>query len=123
MENLKIVQNNEYLIGQVVRKYRQQLNWSQEYLGFKAGLDSTYIGGLERGERNTTIKSLTLISTALGISIFTLIKKTEDISNNISFLKNYMTLNDLFVDAHELNTMPINLNLKLLHIFLRRRKS
>ena len=82
MENLKIVQNNAYLIGQVVRKYRHRLNWSQEYLGFKAGLDRTYIGGLERGERNATIKSLTLISIALGINIFTLIKEAEDIKLN-----------------------------------------
>lgn len=55
-------------------------------------------------------------------SLYSLIElwKDKNIPNNKAFLKvngNYMTLNNLFVDVDELNTMPINLNLNLPHIF------
>ena len=53
-------------IGQAIRYYRKSKKWSQEYLGFKAGLDRTYIGGVERGERNITLRSLTNISDEIG---------------------------------------------------------
>lgn len=77
MKDLEIIQNNMYIIGQAVKKKRKAMHWSQEYLGFKAGLDRTYIGGLERGERNATIGTLTNVSEALGTTIFDLMKEAE----------------------------------------------
>ena len=65
-------------IGQAIRYYRKSKKWSQEYLGFKAGLDSTYIGGVERGERNITLRSLTNISDALNINLYTLLVKASN---------------------------------------------
>lgn len=56
-------------IGQTIRKIRQEQNLSQEALARKAGIDRTYMGGIERGERNTTIHILEKISKALGMSI------------------------------------------------------
>lgn len=41
---------------------------NQETLGEKAGLHHTYIGQVERGEKNLTVGSLVRISDALGIS-------------------------------------------------------
>lgn len=75
-------QNNirTYLIGigKAVRLFRRKKGWTQEYLSFKSGLDRTYIGGLERGERNATIGTLLKVSNALGISIFDLIEEAKN---------------------------------------------
>ncbi|MDR2500808.1 MAG: helix-turn-helix transcriptional regulator [Treponema sp.] len=43
------------IVGNNIKKYRKILNISQEELAEKAGLHRTYIGGIERGERNITL--------------------------------------------------------------------
>jgi transcriptional regulator with XRE-family HTH domain len=52
--------------GRAVRARRQQLGWSQEELADRAGLHRTYIGGIERGERNVSLRNLDLIARTLG---------------------------------------------------------
>jgi len=54
-------------IGQKIRLYRIEKGWSQERLGEKSDLDRTYIGGVERGERNISIINLQKISSALHV--------------------------------------------------------
>lgn len=51
---------------------RQERGLSQEKLAFEAGLDRSYVGGIERGERNITFRSLALIATALKADVGTL---------------------------------------------------
>jgi transcriptional regulator with XRE-family HTH domain len=53
------------IVGNNIKKYRKILNISQEELAEKAGLHRTYIGGIERGERNITLDSLQVIAAAL----------------------------------------------------------
>ena len=53
--------------GKNVRKLRNQLEWSQEQLAFESGLDRTYIGGVERGERNIALINICKIAKALGV--------------------------------------------------------
>lgn len=77
MENSELIKRNMYAIGQAVRELRKRKKWSQEYLSFKSGLDRTYIGGLERGERNATIGTLTTISKALNITLFQLVEEAS----------------------------------------------
>jgi len=55
--------------GNNVKKYRLKLNLSQEQLALKAGLDRTYIGGIERGERNISLNNIKKLSLALEIKI------------------------------------------------------
>ena len=43
-----------------------QKNWSQEYLAFEAGLDRTYIGGIENGKRNVSLVNICRLAEALG---------------------------------------------------------
>ena len=43
-------------------------------LAFKAKLDRTYIGGIERGERNISLKNIQKIAVALNISLEELFK-------------------------------------------------
>ncbi|WP_370030036.1 helix-turn-helix domain-containing protein [Qipengyuania mesophila] len=56
-------------IGLKLRAAREAAGLSQEGLAEKAGLDRTYIGGVERGERNISILSLKKIANALDLSL------------------------------------------------------
>ena len=55
-------------IGQRIRAYRLQAGLTQEALAEKADLHHTYIGQVERGEKNPTLTSLEKILDGLGIS-------------------------------------------------------
>jgi len=56
-------------LGKNIRNFREKKGVSQEELAHEAGLDRTYIGGAERGERNLTLLSLMKVSTALSIEL------------------------------------------------------
>ena len=60
--------------GMRVRFFRNEKKLSQEDLGFKSGLHRTYIGSVERGERNISIDAIDKIASALDISIDELFK-------------------------------------------------
>ena len=53
--------------GKQVREERGKLGISQEELADLAGVHRTYIGGIERGERNPTLITIYKIAAALGI--------------------------------------------------------
>lgn len=55
--------------GRRVRRERLKKNLSQEELGYRAGLHRTYIGMIERGEKNITLGNITKIAKALKIPI------------------------------------------------------
>ena len=56
--------------GSKVKQLRLQKGiTSQMKLSFKTGLDRTYIGGIERGERNVALKNIERIAKALGVEI------------------------------------------------------
>jgi len=56
-------------IGSKIRTIRKEKKLSQEALALKAKIDRTYIGGVERGERNLSILNLKKISSALETTI------------------------------------------------------
>lgn len=61
--------------GEQVRKLRLEKGiTSQMALANKAGLDRTYIGGIERGERNVGLKNIEKIAKTLGVNIEDLFK-------------------------------------------------
>jgi transcriptional regulator with XRE-family HTH domain len=64
-------------IGRNMRKLRKRLGISQEELAALSGLHRTYIGGIERGERNITVKTLQIIANALKVSPEVLLSKEE----------------------------------------------
>jgi transcriptional regulator with XRE-family HTH domain len=55
--------------GQRMSKLRKEAGLSQEQFAFKCGIDRTYIGALERGEKSPTLNTINKIAIALKISI------------------------------------------------------
>ena len=62
-------------VGQRIRNYRTQLGWSQEKLAELSGCHPTYIGQLERGEKNATLESIEKIASAMNIPLSKLFEK------------------------------------------------
>ena len=52
-------------LGSRVRARRQQLGWSREQLAGRADLHWTYVGQVERGERNLSLRNITRLAAAL----------------------------------------------------------
>ena len=63
------------VIGQRIRNYRTEKKLSQEKLAELCGCHPTYIGQVERGEKNATLESIEKIASALNISLSTLFEK------------------------------------------------
>lgn len=78
MDNISVI------FGKRVKNIRMSKNLSQEKLAELSGLHSTYIGQIERGEKNPTIESIYKISVGLDISL-------SDFFKNVSkkSVKNY----------------------------------
>lgn len=57
------------ILGQRIRDKRKNLQWTQETLADRAGIDRSYMGGIERGERNITFSVLCQICHALNCDI------------------------------------------------------
>jgi len=57
------------ILGKRIRHLRMQTGLSQEKLADKAGMDRTYYAGIERGERNPSVKQLAKIAVALDVRI------------------------------------------------------
>ncbi len=55
--------------GQSIRELREERGWSQEEFAEQCGLHRTYIGGIERGERNVGLVNIERIAVALRVSI------------------------------------------------------
>ncbi len=65
------------LFGENVRKFRRILNISQEELAHRAELHRTYIGMIERAEKNITLLNMQKIANALEVNIEDLIKDSN----------------------------------------------
>lgn len=61
-------------LGDRIREKRKSLGWTQEELADNAHIDRSYIGGVERGQRNLTFKVLCQICSALSCDVATLTK-------------------------------------------------
>lgn len=64
-------------IGNRIREFRIEADLSQEKLAFACGLDRTYIGSVERGERNISVINLRKIAKALNIEVSALLNIKE----------------------------------------------
>jgi transcriptional regulator with XRE-family HTH domain len=55
--------------GQRVRELRKEQGYSQENFAAACNLDRTYIGGIERGERNLALRNIDAIADTLGMTL------------------------------------------------------
>lgn len=55
--------------GERVRRLRKEAGHSQEAFADHCGLDRTYVGGVERGERNVSLRNIRVIARGLGVTI------------------------------------------------------
>ena len=60
--------------GDRIRKRRLKLGLSQEALALESGINRTYIGSLEAGERNPSLENVARLATALGVDAADLVK-------------------------------------------------
>lgn len=67
---------NDLLVefGNRIRELRKKNKWSQENLAFKTGFHRTYIGMIERGERNLSLKNVEIFANSFGLTISELLK-------------------------------------------------
>ena len=75
MKKQRTSKRESYLkkIGQNIRKARREKGMSQESLALAADLDRSYVGGVERGERNISVVNMKKIADALEVSASILI--------------------------------------------------
>jgi transcriptional regulator with XRE-family HTH domain len=64
-------------VGRNLRAYREGKGLSQEAFADELGVHRTYMGGIERGERNLTLKSLERIAGRLELDPLTLLQPAE----------------------------------------------
>ena len=64
-------------LGRAVRELRVDRELSQEQLAAISGLDRTYVGGIERGERNPAYANLRRLASALGVRSSELLARAE----------------------------------------------
>ena len=55
--------------GERIRELRKERGWSQEELGFKAGIHRTYIGSVERGEQNVSLDNIGRLAKTLRVNL------------------------------------------------------
>lgn len=75
-----MTQKNKYLIqlGAQIKDTRKAKGLSQEQLALRAEIDRSYVGGIERGERNVSFLTLVKIADCLNCDISKLTKKIPE---------------------------------------------
>lgn len=63
--------------GQALRRQRELLKLSQEELAHISNVHRTYLGGVERGERNPTLRTLLKLAEALQLPLSDLVRVME----------------------------------------------
>ncbi len=99
-------------IGQRIRNYRNLQGLSQEKLAELSNCHPTYIGQIERGEKNATLESIEKIASALRIPLSQLFEKLEECSshNNIP-LKCYELISSKnYIEQEHLYQILLNID-------------
>ncbi len=60
-------------LGSNIRRLRMKKAWSQQELGDRAKLHRTYVGSIERSERNVSLMNIHKIAVALGVTVSALL--------------------------------------------------
>ena len=63
--------------GSVIRELRKERGLSQEAFADLAGIDRSYMGHIERGEKNVTLSKIYQLSHALGVKVSAVFERIE----------------------------------------------
>ena len=66
------------ILARNLRRLRRQRGWSQEQLAARAGLHRTYVGAVERGERNIGLDNIGRLAWALDVSPAALLSEYDE---------------------------------------------
>ncbi|GMX66750.1 helix-turn-helix transcriptional regulator [Paenibacillus elgii] len=99
-------------VGMKIKDLRKGAGLTQEELGEKAGFHTTYIGGLERGERNINLSNLEQIASSLGVEVAELFSYAKKFKINSTKEESLQKLLVLMLDRDE---KEINMAVKLLN--------
>lgn len=69
-------------LGKSIKQERQKLNLTQEQLSEKLDISISYLGRIERGERNIPLDTLVRLANILNVSIDYLLKDSKTENNN-----------------------------------------
>lgn len=58
----------QFLFGKRLMALRKTRGWSQEHLAYECGLGRSYVGSVERGERNISLMNICVFARTLGVS-------------------------------------------------------
>ena len=72
-----------FLVGERIRQLRKQLNLSQDELAHLAGISSTFMGQIERGDKCPSLETFLKLSSALNVSPVTLINDCDSMPSTI----------------------------------------
>jgi transcriptional regulator with XRE-family HTH domain len=70
-------QRVQLAFGNALREYRKEAGISQEQLAARAGMNRTYVGDVERGERNVSIVNMQKLAKALKVKLSALVMEME----------------------------------------------
>lgn len=70
------------VLAENIKTFRKEKGFSQEGLAEQCGLHRTYIGSVERHERNVTLSTLEVLASTLGVTVPELLTERESPSNN-----------------------------------------
>lgn len=65
------------ILASNIRQIRKEKDWSQEDLANISSLHRTYIGSVERSERNVTLRTLVKLANSLNVSVTHLLTKED----------------------------------------------
>jgi transcriptional regulator with XRE-family HTH domain len=67
-----------HILATNIRAFRRARNLSQEKFAELCGIHRTYVGSVEREERNVTLSTLEVFAKALGVSVVELLSPAKD---------------------------------------------
>ena len=82
MQKRKSFPEEQRAFGAAVRAFRESAGRSQEDIADLSDLHRTYIGGVERGERNVSLQNIFKIARSLGITTEELMRQVEALLND-----------------------------------------
>ena len=73
------------ILGTKIRSLRKKAGMTQEEFSYKVGLDRSYYGGIERGERNISSINLMRIALSLGVEVGNLFPTLKEIEKYLDY--------------------------------------